>query len=88
MNKGNSTLVYITVVVARVVNVVLMLNMLISILGDSYDNFLLEKHIIDYKEKLDFIIEIQKVLFFKKGKRTEQHFHFLVSPFNDEDVGD
>ena len=87
MNKGNTVLVYITVVVARIVNVVLMLNMLISILGDSYDNFLLEKHIIDYREKLDSVIEIQKMMFFKRASGSKQFFNFLVSAYEDINLG-
>ena len=83
MNSGNNTLIYITVVVARIVNVVLMLNMLISILGDSYDNFLLERHIIDYREKLELVIEIQKMMFFKRVCGEKKHLHFLVLPYED-----
>ena len=82
---GNSVLIYITIAVARIVNVILMLNMLISILGDSYDNFLLEKHIIDYREKLESVIEIQKMMFFKRADGSKQFFSFLMSPFEEND---
>jgi len=83
MNKVNPTLTYITVSAARIVNLVLMLSMLISILGDSFDNFLLEKHIIDCREKLDSVIEIQKMKFFKRASGKKQYLHFLVHPYED-----
>ena len=86
INKGNTTLTYITVLVARIVNVVLMLNMLISILGDSYDNFLLERHIIDYREKLESVIEIQRMMFFKRVPGKKQNFHFLLPPYEDNQI--
>ena len=74
---------------ARIVNVVLMLNMLISILGDSYDNFLLERHIIDYREKLESVIEIQRMMFFKRVPGKKQYFHFLLPPYEDnQNIGD
>lgn len=89
MDQGNPVLVYITLVFARIVNVILMLNMLISILGDSYDNFLIERHIIDYREKLDSIIEIQKMMFFKRTCGSKKFFNFLVTPYEDiNDAGD
>ena len=84
-SKGNSVLVYISILTAKIVNVVLMLNMLISILGDSYDNFLLEKHIIDYREKLDSIIEIQRMLYWKRVKGSKEFILFLVNSFEDKE---
>ena len=42
-----------------------MLNLLISILGDKYDLFKVEKRIYDLKEKIDFALEVQRTLFWK-----------------------
>jgi hypothetical protein len=81
----NFVMTYMTGIVATVVNVVLMLNMLISILGDSYDNFSLERNIIDYTEKLEICLEIQKVLFWRKLSGSDIFLHVLPSPFEDDD---
>ena len=85
----NYELTYFTALAATVINVVLMLNMLISILGDSYADFSLERNIIDYTEKLQICLEIQKVLFWKRFSTKEKFLHFLPSPFEeDEDQQD
>jgi hypothetical protein len=64
---------------ATVVNVILMLNLLISILGDSYDSFQGDKVFVDYSEKASVILEIQK-MFFWVGKSTEnKYFHVMCS---------
>ena len=76
---------YISVFSALIVNVILMLNMLISILGDSYDNFTLEKNIIDYREKLDICLEIQTVIFWKISKSKERFFHILREPVDEDE---
>ena len=83
MSTGDRSLTYIAIMATRIVNVVLMLNMLISILGDKYDNFLLEKHIIDYREKLNLVIEIQTMLKkYRKAESSKKYFHFLQPPFS------
>lgn len=84
----NYALTYISVFAATIVNVVLMLNLLISILGDSYDNFLLQKNVIDYREKLSVSLEFQRGLFFKRTKGEELYLQVLTSPLDDENGSD
>lgn len=49
-----------------------MLNLLISILGDSFDRFKESQKSLDYKEMLDVIIEFESLMFWARntGKRT------------------
>ena len=54
---------YIVYFGATVINVVLMLNLLISILGDSYERFQLEQAIVDIKEKARISMELQSMMF-------------------------
>ena len=60
-----------------------MLNLLISILGDSYDQFQVEKTIIDFSEKAEFILEIEKMLFFRKFASKFQYLHVCTSRTED-----
>lgn len=59
-NNGEGfSLQYIYFMLASSINVIMMLNLLISILGDSFDKFQIEAQEIDYKEKLKLIIELE-----------------------------
>jgi hypothetical protein len=64
---------------ATFINVILMLNLLISILGDTCDQFQVEKNMIDYIEKAELILEIQKMTFWAKKKSEFKYFH-VVTP--------
>ncbi|OMJ69206.1 hypothetical protein SteCoe_33131 [Stentor coeruleus] len=50
---------YAYFVLISVFNVIIMLNLLISILGNSFDQFQVEAVEVDYQEKLELIIEVQ-----------------------------
>ena len=65
-----------------------MLNMLISILGDSYDLFMVERSIIDYREKIEVVLEFQTTFFWRKSRNLKQFVHALASPFEDEENSD
>ena len=64
---------YIVYVGATIINVVLMLNLLISILGNSFEKFQITQVIIDYKERTNLIIEILSI----KNLKTFENFKFL-----------
>ena len=84
-SNSNYWLNYICMFLVYVVNIILMLNMLISILGDSFDQFQVDKSFIDYKEKIEICIEIQKTLFWK---RTSGRFGYFNAFFQCSDQGD
>ena len=54
-------LVYVTYLTAIVLNVILMLSMIISILGDSFDEFQLYAIYYDNKEMTQVILEIEEI---------------------------
>lgn len=60
---------YIYFVLATLINIVMMLNLLIAILGDSFDKFQIEASEIDYKQKLDSVLEIECLFIFFNSKK-------------------
>ena len=69
---------YIVFIGATIINVVLMLNLLISILGDSYERFQTTQVIIDYRERANLIIEILSMKNLK-GFKSLKYLHFCIS---------
>ena len=83
--SASDVLTYFTVVGATILNVILMLNLLISILGDKYDLFMVEKNVYDMKEKIDFSLEIQKTLFWKRQYNQSKYFYIVKKAFSNDD---
>ena len=75
---------YIVFIGATIINVVLMLNLLISILGDSYERFQLTQVIIDYKERTNLIIEILSMKTLKAFESLE-YVHVCISANENEE---
>ncbi|CAG9318583.1 unnamed protein product [Blepharisma stoltei] len=71
-NDGANWIEYWIFSLASIINVILMLNLLISILGKSFDDFQQSQESMDYKEMLDVIIEFESLMYWarKTGKRT------------------
>lgn len=65
-NSDNFDLKYVHFMLASVVNVIIMLNLLISILGDSFEKFQVEAGQLDAMEMLDVIAEIEKIMFWAR----------------------
>ena len=82
-DSADYTMDYIVFIGATIINVVLMLNLLISILGDSYERFQISQVIIDYKERTYLIIEI---LSMKKLEVFEslKYLHVCISANENE----
>ena len=83
--SASEVVAHLTVIGATILNVILMLNLLISILGDKYDLFMVEKRVFDLKEKIDFSLEIQITLFWKKQYNQSKYFYIISNAFNDGD---
>ena len=52
----------------------LLLNLLISVLGDTYDQFSMEKDIIDYKEKAELVYEVEQIKYFFVSARVTENY--------------
>ena len=79
---------YIVYFGATVINVVLMLNLLISILGDSYERFQLEQAIVDIKEKAKISMELQSMMFWSNKQSDLKYIRLCDSAFPDEEEQD
>ena len=87
-NSGVYFMQYIGYFGATVINVVLMLNLLISILGDSYERFQLEQAIVDIKEKARISMELQSMMFWTNKKSLLKCIRLCTSAFQDEEEQD
>jgi WD40 repeat protein len=80
---GIETLGYM---LATLMNVILMLNLLISLLGDSYEQFQLERQVIDYTEKVVIIQEIQQMIFWAQENSQYSYFHIIATAYLDDEA--
>ena len=76
-------LIYIA---ATVINVVLMLNLLISILADSYDQLQVEKAIVDLREIAEMNLEIEKMFLWARNQKEFKYFHVMSLTEIDQDT--
>ena len=76
---------YLVFVGALIINVILMLNILISILGDSYEKFQEKRTVIDYREKIEYMLDLQKIMIWIKTKTSLLYLHGMTSPFEEEE---
>ena len=82
---ANFRLEYTVFMAATVINVLVMLNMIISILGDTYDNFQMEMSIIDFKEKADLSLEVQKIVSKVSEDPQPKYFKICCQPIDEDD---
>ena len=58
---------YIYFMLTTVINIIVMLNLLISILGDSFDSFQIDAVKIDCLEQAQLVLEIENAMFWNRG---------------------
>jgi hypothetical protein len=66
---------YIIFIVAGIMNLIIMLNLLISILGDSYDKVQFTMTESDYEQKIEVVIEIEKMMIWNRNKKINSYIH-------------
>ena len=74
-NTSNFTLEYMTFILASIVNVIIILNLLISILGDSFESFQNESEEIDCLEMAEMVVEIETLMIWKRSMNQKQFIH-------------
>ena len=87
-DKGSVVFQYIVYFSATVFNVILMLNLLISILGDSYERFQVEQTVVDVREKAQTSMELQSMMFWKERTCELKYVSSCGFAFEDEDAED
>jgi WD40 repeat protein len=70
-----STWQWIIFMLASIVNCVIMLNLLISILGDSYERVQLNLVESDYSQMLEVILELEKMMIWNRNKGIQTYLH-------------
>ena len=78
---------YLIFFFATIINVIIMLNLLISILGDSFDRFQVSAAEIDYMEMVDVIKEIETLMIWKRH-RTDKGYLVVLDLFRDQNSFD
>ena len=62
---------------ASIINIVIMLNLLISILGDTHEEFQLERNDANYIEKIEMCLEVQRLYFWKRSISNKKFLQVL-----------
>ena len=76
---------YIYFMMATVINVIIMLNLLVSILGDSFDSFQMDSKQIDCLEMAELIYESENYYFWNREKSDKQYIHLCQEHKEEED---
>ncbi|OMJ65056.1 hypothetical protein SteCoe_39548 [Stentor coeruleus] len=76
-----NTIQTITYILAITVNMIIMLNMIISILGDVFDEFQLDAEIYNYSEMADIIFEIEQLLSFRNNGNKLSYLHVCMHAY-------
>ena len=69
-----SWLGYFMFLLGTLIIVIIMLNLLISILGDTFSRFLVEAKQIDYKVMIETVYEVEVLLFWRTGTNSVKFF--------------
>ena len=72
---------YVSFLISTVINVIIMLNLLISILGDSFDRFQVIAPEIDFLEMAQTLTEFETLMFWRR--RAEDGGCYLVALLNE-----
>jgi hypothetical protein len=84
MKNDNFDLIYFTYMIAIFLNVILMLNMIISILGDSFDEFQLFSVYFDSREMTQAILEIEEIFSISGRVDVGKYLHVCVNAYQTE----
>jgi hypothetical protein len=78
-------ILYITFLLAVIINVILMLNMIISILGDSFDEFQVLANYYDNREMTEVILEIEQIVSLFKPNEGKKYLHICENYYQEEE---
>lgn len=71
-----SNLTYIGFLFISILNWMILMNILIAILSDTYDEFLTQKETINTKEKINLLIEIEQIVYsFTSASNSTNYLH-------------
>jgi WD40 repeat protein len=70
-----------------IVNTIIMMNLLISIIGDTYDRVQQGIMVADLKQLAEMIVEIESLMFWNYEKTNKVHMQRLINKFEDNNEG-
>lgn len=68
-------------IIAITVNLIIMLNMIISLLGDAFDEFQLMAEVHNYREMLEVVFEIEQLMSIVHKDEDLKHFHVCTHAY-------
>ena len=71
------TLEYIVYVACTLINVIMMLNLLISILGKAFGDFQARVDIIIFREKAELVLEVHRIFHYARIRSDLQYLHVV-----------
>ena len=80
-NRLNTALVQILFVFCTFMSMIVFLNMLVAIMGDTFDTVYEKKQLHGMKTKLNFVSEIEKD-YFKKDESDQYDFLYVIKPYH------
>lgn len=77
--EADRSLHWICFVISTLINFLVMANLLISIIGDTYDKVETFKDIADRRAMAETILEIEELMFWKREIKDRKYFHVVSS---------
>lgn len=84
----NNLLSYASFMLASIINIIVMLSLLISILGDSFERFQMESIDIDYKEMAEELRTVEILIFCRRKYGGQMYLQICDTERNSEDLYD
>ncbi|CAG9323432.1 unnamed protein product [Blepharisma stoltei] len=81
---GFTSMQWVCLFLATMINMIIMLNLLISIMGDTFGKVQENAEIADRKELLGMISEIETLMFWKKSCTEKSYFQVLTGEESEE----
>ncbi|CAG9316750.1 unnamed protein product [Blepharisma stoltei] len=80
-----SSLEWVIFIIASIIEPIILLNVLISIMGNTYERVQEGFEVADNYELTDMILEVENLLLWNRRKRNYQYFQMCMDNLNDDD---
>lgn len=87
IDENDGSWEWVCFVISSMINFLVMVNLLISIIGDTYDKVQAFRDIADRREMAEMVLEIEYLMVWKRNLDVKRYLH-LVSSDNSENMED